>query len=490
MSREPSFVPQQPADNADLSGPSAAVRPDQSAGLLQGATLAGQVFGWLTATLNPSAQVERFVRLLTPTASQQPGAARPTSPDPVISLLLSTTLQHRELLTECLYSVYVQDCPSGKYEIVLASTSASTPDAQGEPAGGEAKAFLELKAFLKNFPADLQNNLRLLDLASPGPGRADTRNRLMEAAQGQYMVFLDEDDLLLDGALPILLDGIARYGQTDAILHSFAVRRELAVSDWASVAARTTDPARLQAEFSDSPGPGPGSTFPYAAANIRLEWARPFDPLRQQYQNEGPLCRYALPRRLVSDTTLRYEGAFEQYAEWDFLLRATRLCQVVTLPHFLTARNVRTEVLDPAEAEREQTLYEKCLAANAARPLLLEGRAGMALADLYRAQEAEANRKIEAEALHQAQREELNARIAAQGSELARLRRQAVEESETLDYRLEALRRESQAHKQQALEAGAYALRLEQTLAAIHQSLGWKLTAPLRRLLARRGKAT
>lgn len=429
--------------------------------LLHQPTLAGDVVRKLAETFNPDGQVTHFVWLLRPSASDtvRLGWSETTPVRPAISILIRTQGLRKELLTECLYSIYVQDCPFEDYEVLLALQSPPQTRPQTEI---EDTALSDLRQFLENFPPELVERIRII--RTFGEGHVQPTNPLVEAAQGQYMFFLDDDDMLLDGALPTFLQGIAEHGEDGVILHSWSVLRRIEVCNWQVL----TGLSQNQANIPDAAGISANRqhygdlfydldslprTYPYTAWSIELYWKKPYQPVYNHYDNQLPPPAYAWPRRLIEQTRLRFDPEFEFYNDWEFLMRATSLLKVVTLPIFASCINLRSNNSQTMSNEGAVTswkyYYDRAISSKERQPLLLEGRAAREIVEL--------------------------------GNELKEQKETiAVFKAETAELR--SSKAQSESLYQHVAELREYIGKLETNLSELQNSPSWKLTTPLRKV--------
>lgn len=97
-----------------------------------------------------------------------------------LTMLLSVIIPHynltKELLTRCIASITTLELPLEDYEIIIVDDGSAEPPAW-------------IESIYKH------NNLRLITAGHEGPGAA--RNRGMNEAKGEYIMFLDADDYLM-----------------------------------------------------------------------------------------------------------------------------------------------------------------------------------------------------------------------------------------------------------------------------------------------------
>lgn len=132
-----------------------------------------------------------------------------------------------------------------------------------------------------------------------GGGRARPLNAALEQARGEYVVFLDDDDLVTADWIETFHEG----AHDGAIVRSIGAVR------------RISPPA--------SEGRAPysvctGLEFPYQPA---------FDFLFHLWGNETPICTFAVPRQLI-DLGIRFDERLAVLEDWDFLLRCVALAPV------------------------------------------------------------------------------------------------------------------------------------------------------------------
>jgi len=219
-------------------------------------------------TLSVGELLPRHARSAEEAPSPAPAGAAPAAKagaPPLVSVVVRTK-DRPELLAEALES--------------LASESGVPLEAVVVNDGGS-----DVAEVLARFP---QLRLRLVELR-PGRGRAGAANAGVEAASGQFVHFLDDDDLLLPGGLPTLVaearDGEVVYGRVEAYR-------------WSG-----TGEGRFRTPF---------RTF-----------AEPFDETALLLENFIPMSAPLLPREaLLAAGGL--DAALERFEDWELFLRLSR----------------------------------------------------------------------------------------------------------------------------------------------------------------------
>ena len=368
--------------------------------LLEAPTLAGDMVRQVGELFNPDARVRRFVwalRPLTPALHTLPwGPLIPTAPLPpeptmgplpsglptvpqagegelarlAVSILMRTQGRRNELLTEALYSAYAQT--DDAYEVVLGFHNP-------EDTSGELRAGVE--RLVARLPAPLQRKIRLIDC--PGEGRGAPLNTLLEAAEGLYASFLDDDDLLFDHHVETLVRGMREHG-TAVLFQTFAAQRLIEPVATPALTPRpplpqagegghTLIPALSQGEREQSMG------YPYTAVAMSIPWDRPFDPVAQHHHNLVPICCMAVPTQLVRQTSVRFRVDLDVGEDWDFWMGASQILRVVVLPEVTalinhwndtTTNAMRRPDLAPLWQQVRDTRHRD----HADVPLLLDGR--------------------------------------------------------------------------------------------------------------------
>ena len=459
---------------------------------LQKGSLAGDVVRFLAERFNPHAQTEFFVWQLAPRSEQallptEPGLAdlenepsqsvasnttASTDPaQPAISVLIRTQGRRNELLTETLYSVFAQARPGNSYEVVIALQV---------PHQDDTTTYSVFKTFLAKLPPAITQAVRILTVF--GTGNALSLNPLLAESRGQYWFFLDDDDLLVGGYFAALETALVEHRPDAPILQTYALRRDVTIY-----------------ENADSPNDPPDAprTYPYATTRLDLYWNKSYQPVYQYFNNELPTCCYLIPAALITQTNLRFDSAYNLYNDWEFLMRATALCKVISLPVYGSCVNMRTnnsQTVGNTELARQwKEFYTQLVAVRERQPLLLEGRAVREIvrsfqqieelrSRLYQTgQELGTVRTVLGDELEVRRADLTIARevILAHQSEINRL-------NETLDYRQQVYQtdlRATESYLRQLEQVQAYAARLEGQLATIYNSLSWKLTFPLRLVL-------
>ena len=355
--------------------------------ILHSSTLSGSLLHYFSDTLNADSQVNQFIWLLKPKSQKAEPAPKPPVKRPLVSMLIRTQGERNDLLTEALYSIYAQDCDD--YEIVVAfhSPGANTdkllyslrPEAQRSeedrtPKDPQVELFRELQKLLDRLPVQLNKKTRLI--ISTGSGRSAPLNDLLEAAEGEYLSFLDDDDLLFPRHISVIKKAVEEHGQT-SLFQTFAAERRVRVLEEQEEKNLSNPEFGFTRRNPLEPVKAKG-TFPYTVETIRPTWAVPFNPITQQYSNHVPITCFVMPRKIVEQTNLRFRSDFDLVEDWEFWMRVTQFLKVITLPEITAAINIRTNGTNTVGHEELQPEWQrhhkKRLDLQAEHPLVLDGR--------------------------------------------------------------------------------------------------------------------
>jgi SAM-dependent methyltransferase len=155
-----------------------------------------------------------------------------------------------------------------------------------------------VEALVREF--DPTFSLRVAVVPVAGGGRARPLNAALERLSNDYVAFLDDDDVVTADWVETFI-GAADDG---AVVRSVAALRHVSPSDESHRA-----PYVVQS----------GLQFPYAPK---------FDTIRHLFENETPICTFAVPRYLIETFALRFDEQLPILEDWDFLMRCVALAPV------------------------------------------------------------------------------------------------------------------------------------------------------------------
>ncbi len=184
---------------------------------------------------------------------------------PLVSVIIRT--MGRDELVEALDSVSGQTYPN--IEVILC-------DAKGQ---GE----LPSRDACGSFP------VRIASTGTP-LGRGAAANVGLEAAAGDYVVFLDDDDWFLPDHVASLVDAVQSCPGATAAYAGIVCRTKNEAGDWESV----------------------------------YVFNQPYDPVRLLVENYLPMHSVLFSRRLVGDR-LRFDESLDVYEDWDFWIQLSAL---------------------------------------------------------------------------------------------------------------------------------------------------------------------
>lgn len=124
--------------------------------------------------------------------------------------------------------------------------------------------------------------------------RSAAANRAMDAAKGEFLIFLDDDDWMMPGHIARLAEVLTKFPQTHAVYTGIGLV--------------------------DADGKSMGQTFDL-----------PFDPIRQMAGNITPI-HAVLFRAEVLGRGCRFDESLDRLEDWDFWLQIAQLAPMVHLP--------------------------------------------------------------------------------------------------------------------------------------------------------------
>ncbi len=141
---------------------------------------------------------------------------------------------------------------------------------------------------------------RVAVVAVGGGGRARPLNAALERLTSDYVAFLDDDDVVTADWVEAFLDAAG----DGAIVRSVAALRHVSPSDESHRA-----PFVVQ-------------------SRLQFRYAKKFDTIRHLFENETPICTFAVPRYLLETFDLRFDEQLPILEDWDFLMRCVALAPV------------------------------------------------------------------------------------------------------------------------------------------------------------------
>jgi SAM-dependent methyltransferase len=202
----------------------------------------------------------------------------------------------------------------------------------------------EVRALVGEFDETFAGRVSVI--AVGGAGRARPLNAALERLRGDYVAFLDDDDVVTADWVEAFLDAAG----DGAIVRSVAALRHVSPSDESHRA-------------------------PFVVhSGLEFCYAKRFDTIRHLFQNETPICTFAVPRYLIDTFALRFDEQLPILEDWDFLMRCVALAPVrdtekVTSVYQMWRAGESSASLHEAEVWRgaQRVLQER----RNARPVLL-----------------------------------------------------------------------------------------------------------------------
>ena len=190
-----------------------------------------------------------------------------------------------------------------------------------------------------------------------GGGRSRPLNGGLDVATGDYVCFLDDDDL----AMP---DWIAAFARAAEANPGAVIRAVTQSQQW------TTD----------------GGADPVRATGpIEYPFPDHFDFLAHLSVNQTPICSIALPRLVLETFDLRFSEDLPVFEDWDLLMRVASLTGVVSIPDATSLyRRLDRGNADEASDEAEWlAAHAAVIERLSAQPLLLPAGSAQRLAGAH-----------------------------------------------------------------------------------------------------------
>jgi glycosyltransferase involved in cell wall biosynthesis len=286
--------------------------------------------------------------------------------------------------------------------------------------------------------------------------RSAAANRAIDAARGEYLIFLDDDDWMMPGHVARLTQVLEKFPQTQAVYTGIGLV--------------------------DAQGRSMGQTFDL-----------PFDPIRQLSGNLTPI-HAVLFRSKVRAMDCRFDETLDRLEDWDFWLQLAKLAPLVHLPGVSAVYRIHEssgvhQDAGPTGAASAR-IYQKW------ETQWTPQQIGQIMQRVWTYPELEA-RVAEARAQALFAERALGEGVAASlVQQIAAISRQAVtieHQAATIEHQAATIEHQAANLVQQQLRAESQLLDLQIVRAqfaqidserrAILQSTTWRLTAPLRAVI-------
>ena len=212
------------------------------------------------------------------------------SPSCFLTILTRTQGTRPQCLEEMLLCLAAQT--ERDFEVVLACHRVSS----------EARA--ETEAVVARFPEWLRSRVRMIEVDRPG--RAAPLNDGLDAANGRYVVVLDDDDLVF-----------AHWVETFRILEQRAPGRVL------RACALRQNVTKVEAH---------GRATAVTVGPAWPDWPSSFELVDHLQVNSTPCMTVAFPRGVYHDLRFRFDERMLATEDWEFLVRAVAVVGVESSP--------------------------------------------------------------------------------------------------------------------------------------------------------------
>jgi SAM-dependent methyltransferase len=156
----------------------------------------------------------------------------------------------------------------------------------------------EVKAIVSDFNPVFSSRVRVVHVS--GGRRARPLNAALARLKAEYVAFLDDDDLVMAD----WVESFVKATGGGAIVRSGVAVREVSA-------------------------PEESHCHPYVVqSSLQFRYKLDFDRLRHFWENETPICTFAVPRSLIETLGLRFDEELPVLEDWDFLMRSAAFASV------------------------------------------------------------------------------------------------------------------------------------------------------------------
>ena len=159
-------------------------------------------------------------------------------------------------------------------------------------------ALKEVQAIVADFHPLFSSRVRVVHVS--GGRRARPLNAALARLKAEYVAFLDDDDLVMADWVESFVDAAGG----GAIVRSGVAVREVSA-------------------------PEESHCHPYVVrSSLQFRYKLDFDRLRHYWENETPICTFAVPRSLIETLNLRFDEELPVLEDWDFLMRSAAFASI------------------------------------------------------------------------------------------------------------------------------------------------------------------
>ena len=242
-------------------------------------------------TADPHGETIQFIRAFAPCdtepAAQTPEILSGTASAEVSPLVVVVRTQGKRAshLRDALTCLAAQTLDSFEVLLMVHSDDA-------EPALGEVRTLVE------DFEPAFASRVSVVHVS--GGRRARPLNMALARLKAEYVAFLDDDDL-------VMADWVESF--VEAAGDGVIVRSGVAVRDVSASEESHCHPYVVQSA-------------------LQFRYKLDFDLLCHFWENETPICTFAVPRRLIESVGLRFDEDLPVLEDWDFLMRCAAFASV------------------------------------------------------------------------------------------------------------------------------------------------------------------